>query len=508
MNKASGSKVAKLLMILGTGSEVGKSIIAAGLGRIFSQMNLKVCPFKAQNMSNNSYVTPDQKEIARAQVMQAEACGLQASVDMNPILLKPGRDGKSQVIIQGEPKGEMNALEYIEFKHEAARYVMESYLKLAKRFEVILLEGAGGAAEINLRTHEIVNFYLAKRIQAPCILVADIDRGGVFASILGTIELLTPEERRLVKGIIINKFRGNPDILTLGIQEIEKRTQTPVLGIVPYISGLWLDTEDSMSLPHLSYENKNSFQEIKIGVIKLPMISNYTDFLPLYLEPDTSVSFLDPPYILHGLDAVIIPGTRSTLQDLRTLLSYGFKQRIMDFPGIIIGICGGYQMLGHKIIDPIGVGGPKGEEKGLDLLKVTTIMKSKKTLLNTEGFSLLYNERQPIKGYAIHHGQTEPTEGRNPCFVLNKYGPEGTKTSDLRIWGTYLHGIFDLPEFRRSFIDHIRKRKGLRPLKNPNLSWQEFKDTQYNLLANHLKENIRLNTILHITGLREPKSKD
>ncbi|MGQ9920677.1 MAG: cobyric acid synthase, partial [Desulfobacca sp.] len=371
------------LMILGAGSDVGKSILVAALCRIFRQEGIRVAPFKAQNMALNSFITPEGGEMGRAQVVQAQAAGLTPHVDMNPILLKPSSEVGCQVIVQGKVYGNLKARDYYEHKPKLVRRVMASYRRLAAAHELIILEGAGSAVELNLKPNDLVNFSMAKRVNAAVLLVADIDRGGVFAATIGTYYLLSRRERQLLQGFIINKFRGDISLFDSGVQIIEQRTRKRVLGVVPYIKDLLLPQEDSVALERkMAQTTAIAAGILQIGVIRLPHISNYTDFDPLEQEPGVTVRYLDHHDALDHLDVLILPGTKNTIADLRYLFETGFAQKIQAFAqagGRVIGICGGFQILGQEVRDPLGVEGPHPQAAGLGLLPVVTTMAAEKT---------------------------------------------------------------------------------------------------------------------------------
>ena len=389
--------MAKAIMIQGTGSHVGKSIITAGLCRIFKNMGYRVAPFKAQNMALNSAVAKEGGEIGRAQAIQAEACRIEPSIHMNPVLLKPNSDMGSQVIIHGKVIGNMKAREYYAFKEKAWEAVCESYRKLSGEFDLIVIEGAGSPAEVNLKDNDIVNMKVAEMANAPVLLVSDIDRGGVFASLIGTMELLTPSEREMVCGFIINKFRGDKTLLEPGLEFIEKRTDVPVLGVIPHIKDMGIGEEDSVGLEKTcrggsvtSPGQGNALplhKAINIGIIKLPHISNYTDFDSLQREPDVQLRYIQRPEEVDGLDLVIIPGSKNTIDDLLSLRETGLAEVIKRHCGngkYVVGICGGYQILGLKVSDPHGVETEGGSEEGLGLLPVETTLLKEKVTANIE----------------------------------------------------------------------------------------------------------------------------
>src|SRR6185369_4602613 len=404
----------RALMFCGTGSDVGKSVITAGFCRILKRRGIDVAPFKSQNMANNSAVTPEGGEIGRAQGVQAEACGILPHTDMNPVLLKPNSDTGSQVIVQGRVVRNMAVKEYNEYKPVAFERVRESFERLKQRFSFIVMEGAGSIAEINLRAHDIANLKVAAMAKAPAILIADIDRGGVFAQIVGTLELLTPAEKAMVKGVIINKFRGDPSLLTSGIEAVERRTGVPVLGVLPWFKGLALPEEDSVALQKRSNPKPVACAAagLRVGVVKLARISNYTDFSAFESEPDLELFYLDTPELIPSMDLLILPGTKSTIGDLRFLREQGLFEAIGAFRGPIAGICGGYQMLGRLVRDPHRVEGEVAEAAGLGLLDaVTTMNREKEThqvkaQLLPAAAGLWPGCEAALSGYEIHMGET------------------------------------------------------------------------------------------------------
>jgi len=498
--------MAKAIMIQGTGSHVGKSIITAGICRIFRDMGYKVAPFKAQNMALNSAVAKDGGEIGRAQAIQAEACGIEPSVHMNPVLLKPISDMGSQVIVHGKVVGNMKAREYYAFKNSAWAAVCESYKKLSKEFDLIIIEGAGSPAEINLKENDIVNMKVAEMTGARVIIVSDIDRGGVFASLIGTIELLTPLERAMVCGFIINKFRGDKTLLEPGLSFIRDRTGVPVLGVVPHIKDMGIGEEDSVGLENTGVRGQRSggsgvgcAHQIKIGVIRLPHISNYTDFDPFQGEPDVQLSYTQRPEEVYGLDLVIIPGSKNTIDDLRFLKNIGLAEAIKEHyreGNHVVGICGGYQMLGCKVSDPCGVETEGASEEGLGLLPVETVLLKDKVTANVEAVGS-QQSAVCVKGYEIHMGESAIAGDAKPMFVIRKRNgdaveiPDGAMTKDGRCWGTYIHGVFDNDEFRRDFLNGIRRGKGWNAI---NVAVK--KDDGFDRLAAVLKENLDMDRIL------------
>ena len=502
------------LMILGAGSDVGKSILVAALCRIFRQEGIRVAPFKAQNMALNSFITPEGGEMGRAQVVQAQAAGLTPQVDMNPILLKPSSDIGSQVIVHGKVYGNLAAREYYEHKPSLVRKVMESYRRLAAAYDLIILEGAGSAVELNLKKNDLVNFSMAKRAGAAVLVAADIDRGGVFAATIGTYHLLTRGERRLLQGFIINKFRGDISLFDSGVRIIEARTGKRVLGVVPYMKDLLLPQEDSVALERkMNLTDESGAQEVKIGIIRLPHISNYTDFDPLEQEPSVSLRYLDHHQELAKFHVLILPGTKNTIADLLYLQRSGLAAKIRKFAedgGRIIGICGGFQMLGQWVRDPLGVEGSVPEAKGLGLLPVVTTMGGEKTTTQVEARFLGLDNRQPMaKGYEIHMGVTEPVgEGRAVFQIESRLGEhmeiaDGWATPDFHIWGSYIHGLFDRDTFRQVWLADLRKDKGLEVNAREQYTFAKFQEEQFDKLAEVVRGSLDVGYLMGtIKGLR------
>jgi len=456
----------KSIAILGTGSDVGKSLVTAGLCRLLHRSGVKVAPFKAQNMSLNSFVPLEGGEMGRAQVLQAEACGVQPHVDMNPILLKPQTDQQSQVIVHGIVWKTQAAKEYFSHKATLFEFVKASYDRLAKQYEVIVIEGAGSAAEMNLRDRDIVNWPVAKMADAAVVLVADIDRGGVFAQVIGTMELLAPEERQRVIGIVINKFRGDATLFEDGVKMIEERTGVPVLGVLPYLRGLELDQEDSVEVDRFRTTPFLS-TTVNIAVLLLPHMSNFTDFNQLIAESDVALRYVRSAKELDGADVVVVPGSKTTIADLDYLKKEGFEQALtvqLSQGAEFVGICGGFQMLGRQIADPQCAEGG-GTIHGFGLLDVTTelIADKKTTQVKAHPLHIRTTEECVVDGYEIHMGVTKG-EAVQPCFqIISTSDPvfDGACCKDGRVWGTYIHGVFDQPRFRRPWLNRIRERKGL-----------------------------------------------
>jgi adenosylcobyric acid synthase len=459
--RAMQPREARTLMVQGTSSFAGKSFLVMALCRVFARQGYRVAPFKAQNTSLNSYVTPNGEEVARAQALQAFAARIEPEVEMNPILVKPMGDSRAQVVLFGKPYKNLEAMSYYsEFAlGEGIKAVKEALNRLKNRYEIIIIEGAGSPAEINLYHQDIANMRVAELADAPVILIADIDKGGVFASVYGTLMLLPEHWRSRVKGVVINKFRGDPEILKPGLKQIEELTGVPVLGVLPYIEDLSLPEEDSVALEKLN----RGVGAMQLCVIRLPRISNFTDFDALRYEPGVVVRFVTSPQELRDCDAVIIPGTKNTVADLEWLKRRGFAEVLRKLHGRvpILGICGGYQMLGEKVVDEAGVENfEAGEYAALGLLNMETRFKGmQKRTTRIEGTAResLTGSEVEVRGYEIHMG--ESSHAHEPMLRFNSRS-EGAFDAEKRVMGTYIHGIFDTPGFRRAFIKYISSFKG------------------------------------------------
>jgi adenosylcobyric acid synthase len=491
------------LFVGGTGSDVGKSVLTAGLCRVLKRRGYLVAPFKAQNMALNSAVTPDGGEIGRAQALQAAACGLEPHIDMNPVLLKPNSDTGSQVIIHGRPVGNMDVSQYHAYKAEAFARVTESYRRLAAQVDLVVMEGAGSIAEINLMRHDITNLRAAAMADAPVILVADIDRGGVFAALVGTVALLSAAERAQLRGIIINKFRGDAALLGSGIEMLQDRTGLPVLGVVPMLD-LQLPEEDSVALERKS---KAPQEGLQIGVVRLPRISNYTDFDPLEREPDVALRYIERPEQLDGLDLLILPGTKSTLADLAFLRQSGFYPAIRAFHaagGRLIGICGGFQLLGTTISDPHRVESAAVGGEGLGLLDVATLLRPGKQTHQVEAHfqqaaaAAGFAGFERVAGYEIHAGESRCGLTSRPLLrLVSRSGvavdlADGAVSADGRVWGTYLHGFFDDDRIRAAVLAPLRAGRGPAPTVH---AAQRQLDTELERLADHLESHLDIEQI-------------
>lgn len=489
---------AKSIMIQGTMSSAGKSLLVTGLCRLFHREGIRVAPFKSQNMALNSCVTGEGLEMGRAQAVQAMAAGQEPSVLMNPVLLKPTSDHQSQVILQGEVWDTMDAKEYYRRKKELIPYVQESFDTLAARNELIVIEGAGSPAEINLREHDFVNMGMAAMADAPVLLVGDIDRGGVFAQLYGTMKLLEPEEQKRICGFIINKFRGDPTILEPGLRELEEKTGVPVLGVLPYLD-IHLEEEDSL------YDQRDSSGEINVAVIRLPRISNATDFLPLEEEEHIRLQYVTTPKELEDADLIILPGTKSTMQDLNWLRSAGLEAKILQHARRgtpILGICGGYQMLGEEILDPQRVEGWESM-RGMGLLPMVTEFRQEKTRTVISGKIEISTgfwqciAGKDVQGYEIHMGSSE-FRGGEP-FALIGDRQEGRTAGNTA--GTYLHGFFDDDGLRRAVVETLCKKKEITPGKT--MSFREDQERQYDLVADALQDYLDMKSIRRIIGMEQ-----
>lgn len=494
------------IMLQGTASDVGKSMLVAGLCRIFYQDGLRTAPFKSQNMALNSGITPDGKEMGRAQIFQAEAAGITPDVRMNPILLKPTSDRKAQIVLMGEVATNMDAVSYHEYKPRLREQILEVYQSLAHEYDVLVLEGAGSPAEINLRDRDIVNMGMAEMAQCPVVLVADIDRGGVFASIYGTLALLHDHERARVKGVIINKFRGDVALLYSGIEQIEALTGVPVLGVMPWLE-VDLEDEDGVALQKGKYRGASQ-REVDIAVVQLPHISNFTDFNALAAQSDVRVRYVRHADDLAGADMIILPGSKNTLGDLLWLqesaLAHGILQAQRQ--GVpVLGICGGYQMLGDTLIDEVESG--LGTLPGLGLLNTVTRFAPHKT--TTQAMATLADalpgwlaaaSGMALCGYEIHMGETTLLDGIRPLMQLCKngqYTADGAVSENGLVFGTYLHGLFDSDAFTRALVNGLRERKGLAAL-DSDFHYAHYKAQQFDILAESMRQHIDIEKIYTI----------
>lgn len=482
------------IMLAGTGSDVGKSLIATGLCRIFRQDGYNPAPFKAQNMALNSYATPDGFEIGRAQAVQAEAAGIACSTDMNPILLKPSGEHTSQVVINGRPAGNRDSYSYFrkEGREELRKVVHNAFDRLSQRFNPIVMEGAGSIAEINLRDSDLVNMSMARHADADVILVADIDRGGVFASAYGSIMLQSEDDRRRIKGIIVNKFRGDMRLFESGRRMMEEICGVPVIGVVPFAGDIHIEEEDSVALGLKA--TKSVTDKVNVAVVLLRHISNFTDFNVLERNPGVNLFYTDNPDALLSADIVIIPGSKSTLSDLSELRRNGLAKAIVsarDNGKTVIGICGGYQIMGIEVSDPDGIEGSLRSLPGLGLLPVKTVLSGSKVTRQVS-FSFL-GENKPCNGYEIHMGRTE-TEGK--ATSLNTILDDGTADGcfvDDRCFGSYIHGLLDNETVVSYLISPYLKEK-----RNEKFDYTAYKEEQYDLLADHLRKHIDIDKLYKI----------
>ena len=482
--------MARCIMVQGTMSGVGKSLLVTALCRIFSQDGWRVAPFKSQNMALNSFITWDGLEMGRAQAAQAQAAGREPDVRMNPILLKPSSDTGSQLIVRGEVRGNYAARDYFKMKKSLIPEILDAYRSLAQECDIIVIEGAGSPAEINLKADDIVNMGLAKLVNAPVLLAGDIDRGGVFAQLYGTVALLEPEERRRLVGTLINKFRGDESLLRPGLAMLEERTDLPVLGVNPYIRAD-LDEEDSLA-PML--EQKRKRRDLDIAVIRLPHISNFTDFAPLELHPQLGVRYVERPEELDTPDLVIVPGTKSTMADLLWLRRCGLEDHIRQLAGRVpvLGVCGGYQMLGRTLSDPDGAEGG-GSLAGLGLLPCETVfaLQIHRTLQRAVTLAPPL-EGAALEGYEIHMGRTRRLEGAPFCRLAD--GREEGATAGL-VFGTYLHGLFDTGELTKRLAEWLARRRGLVPVPDRPEHYGLHRQRQYDLLAEAVRAHLDLDAI-------------
>ncbi|HET9958581.1 MAG TPA: cobyric acid synthase [Polyangiaceae bacterium] len=514
---------AATLMIQGTASSVGKSIITAGLCRLLRNRGLRVAPFKSQNMALNAYVTEDGGEIGRAQAVQARAAGIEPTVDMNPILLKPEAESRSQVVVMGKPLGSLAAVDYQARKGELREIVRGSLARLRSSYDVVVIEGAGSPAEVNLKPRDIVNMFVAEIADAPVLLVGDIDRGGVFAAFVGTLELLEPGERARVAGFLINKFRGDVRLLDSGLEFLEQRTAKRVFGVIPYVRDLQIADEDSVALEERRRRRRARRNEIEIAVVLLPSISNYDDFQPLEHEPGVVVRFVEHPAELDGADLAVLPGTKSTLADLAYLRRSGFAEGLQARARAgewVLGICGGCQMLGRNISDPAGVeASAPAQKQGLGLLSFDTEFGLRKRTTRTAFRVAIPNflcesPEARLAGYEIHMGRLRPTLPERAAFRIQSRTGEsdadaialdGEVSSDGNVVGTMMHGLFENEVVRRTLIGKLRARRGLPEVVPPEpanayASAPVLAPDPFDRLADHLAAHIDTRAIFRLIG--------
>lgn len=493
-----------VLMIQGTTSDAGKSALVSGLCRIFARRGLHVAPFKPQNMALNSAVTVDNGEIGRAQALQALAAGIEPHTDMNPILLKPNTDTGSQVIVQGHVIGNMDARSYHDYKSVAKQAVLDSYNRLQQQYDIVLVEGAGSPAEINLRSKDIANMGFAEAVDAPVLLIADIDRGGVFAHLTGTLDCLNESERKRVKGMVINRFRGDISLLQNGIDWLEKKTGIPVTGTLPYLHGLHLEGEDSLSRTSSVASHEHS---INIIVPALPRLSNHTDFDPLNLHPQVNLNFIATNENIPDADLIILPGSKSVHADLLWLRKQGWEEAInkhLRYGGRVLGICGGFQMLGKSIHDPQGVESKQSLTTGLGLMNIETTLKNNKQLYNVSGKLLIDKaaKHPDINGYEIHAGITTGLDLNNPLVQLDDY-TDGAISTDNKVIGTYLHGLFESNDACHALLNWA----GLKVTKHQN--YCQRREDDINRLADAIEQHLDMsfiNKLLNIETLSAKKT--
>lgn len=494
------------LMIQGTCSNAGKSFIMAGICRALASEGVKVAPFKAQNMSLNSYVTLAGEEIGRAQALQAQACRLEPTSAMNPVLLKPNSQTGSQIILRGKPIANMEARRYFQFKKTLWQKVCDSYDELCTQYDAIILEGAGSPAEVNLKAHDIVNMRMARYAESPVLITADIDRGGAFAALIGTMACLDDWEQELTAGFILNKFRGDASLLSEALEYTTSKTGKPFLGVLPFLQWLGLPEEDSVTFKESGFSNAGKDPDsVDLAVIDLPHISNFTDFDALGMEPDVRPHLVSSPEELLSMpvDCIVLPGSKSTLSDLDFLHQSGLGQAIVrhvDQGGMVVGICAGFQMLGTTVADPHGMESGREQALGLDLLPFATEIQQEKTLTRTKAKHL--PSKLDITGYEIHHGLTSLVKGREKDVrpIIEGQGRVlGMASETGLVWGSYIHGLFDEDEFRRHFIDGLRTRKGLAP-KNRILARYSV-EQGLDRLALAIKEHLDWDRIKEAMGL-------
>nr|WP_321466132.1 cobyric acid synthase [uncultured Desulfobulbus sp.] len=490
------SNKAACLAVFGTGSDVGKSVVTTALCRIFANYGLKVAPYKAQNMSNNSGVTPEGLEMGRAQIVQAEAARIPPHCDMNPVLLKPVSDVGSQVVLNGTAWIDASSQDYYRKKEYLFGQSIDALERLRAENDLIIMEGAGSCAEVNLMDNDIVNLRMAARAEAPVILVADIDRGGVFAQIVGTLACISPAQQELISGFVINRFRGDIALFKKGVEWIEERTAKPVYGVLPWFKHFRIEAEDAVVIENAPRFHPAAATEPTIGVLRLPHISNFTDFDPLATLPGCRLVYLQQPQDLSQMAAVILPGSKSTCSDLQWLVDSGWQLQLLRYKeggGHILGICGGYQMLGTWVHDPDGIEGKPGSTEGLGLLPVETVLKAPKTTTLTDFTWQSIGGR----GYEIHMGRTDPPREFGLVTVQRRNGVEcndfdGCRSEDGRVIGTYMHGLFDTPAITGLWLEGI----GLGHITVDTLHGPAARDLAYEQLAEHAANHLDLEKII------------
>lgn len=492
------ARVGRGLFVAGTGSDAGKSTVVAGLCRLLARQGLKVAPFKAQNMALNSAVTSSGHEIGRAQAAQAAAAGVEPEVAMNPVLLKPTGTRTSQVVVNGRPWAVFDAAAYQEAKERLWPLVVEHLDDLRSRFDVVVCEGAGSPAEINLLRHDITNLRVAGVAGFPALLVGDIDRGGVFASLFGTVAILPPELGRLIRGFVINKFRGDPSLLDSGLAELHRRTGVPTLGVLPWLDGPGFDAEDSLALdrPWPGRGESAPGEQLDVAVIRFPRISNFTDLDALALEPSVRLRLVDTASALGRPDLVVLPGSKATVSDLEWLRSSGLADRVTALKGItVLGICGGYQMLGREIADDVESDRPV-TVAGLGLLPVTTRFHPDKVTRRVAGRAL----DEQINGYEIHHGRTDPVEP----WVETASGAEGSTADGGSVMGTSVHGLLESDRFRRAFLGRVAARRAVPWEPGPEISFNAAREGRIDRIADSIEEHLDMAAVLDLIEAGAP----
>ncbi|MFB4270651.1 cobyric acid synthase [Nonomuraea sp. GTA35] len=479
------------VLVAGTTSDAGKSVVTAGICRWLARQGVRVAPYKAQNMSLNSYVTADGAEIGRAQAMQAQACGLEPVADMNPILLKPGSDRRSQVVLMGTPVADVDAMEYGALKDLLRTTALEALGRLREQYDVVVCEGAGSPAEINLRRGDIANMGLARAANLPVIVVGDIDRGGVFAAFYGTVGLLDAADQSHVAGFVVNKFRGAKELLEPGLDMIRELTGRPVYGVLPWLDGLWLDVEDSLALDNRQVAVRGPYgrQTLRVAVVRLPRISNFTDVDALAAEPGVVVRFATDPVELDDADLVVLPGSRATVRDLAWLRETGLAAAVRARKGPVLGICGGFQMLADEIVDEVESGA--GRVEGLGILPVRVTFGREKRLARPEGTAY----GQPVRAYEIHHG-VATIEGGEPFL-------DGCRVGD--VWGTTWHGILENDGFRRAFLADVAARAGRDFVPDPATDFAGLREQRLDALGDLVERHLDTDALLRLIEQGPPE---
>lgn len=488
----------KALMVVGTTSHAGKSLLTAAICRILARKGWRVAPFKGQNMALNSYVTASGGEIGYAQALQAWAAGVAPRIEMNPILLKPQGDMTSQVVVGGRVVGQTTAQEYYEKYFDMGwQAIEESLRRLGSEFDFLVCEGAGSPAEINLKHRDLTNMRVAKHLNAATLLVVDIDRGGAFAHVVGTLELLDPDERALIKGVVINKFRGQRSLLQSGIDWLEERTGIPVVGVIPWMDEVF-PAEDSLDL--MERRSRKTNADLNISVVRFPRIANFTDFDPLEAEPSVAVKYVNPRDSIGYPDALILPGSKTTIADLLTIQKSGLAEQIQSYAasgGTVLGICGGFQMMGRILADPEGIEGQEGRFQGLELLPIRTLIAGAKIARQRMVSSHYPQEGLPVIGYELHHGRSqlldaESLQSLGPYHALFDDANLGIVDDTQSLWGTYLHGIFDNGPWRRAWLNRLRQQRGLKSMPTGISNYRNQREQVLDSLAKTVSENMDL----------------